>query len=88
MFFRRDKKYVLSPGSQVRDEVFGLLFYSMHGPRLFFLNSGEQLDSSFFSGERTFAEWWERKRPGGAAPGDGLLRSLEQLEDKGVIRGL
>ncbi|MFZ0451611.1 MAG: mycofactocin biosynthesis chaperone MftB [Desulfatiglandaceae bacterium] len=82
------KSYALAPGTQVREENFGLLFYTMKGPRLYFLSSGELLDSSFFGSDLSFAEWLE---------GDGdnqsvrkevvsvIGKRLEQLKEKGVI---
>ena len=55
------EKYVLSPGTQVREEEFGLLFYTMKGPRLYFMSCGELLDSHFFQGQCTLAQWMKMK---------------------------
>lgn len=52
-------KYKLAPGTQVREEDFGLLFYTMVGPRLYFLRSGSLLGSDFFCGEQTLEQWLE-----------------------------
>jgi putative mycofactocin binding protein MftB len=46
-------KYKLAPGTQVRAEDFGLLFYQMQGPRLYFLSSGKHLREDFFPGDKT-----------------------------------
>jgi putative mycofactocin binding protein MftB len=51
------QKYKLAPGTQVREEDFGLLFYTMAGPRLYFLASGHLLKENFFAGEITLAQW-------------------------------
>jgi putative mycofactocin binding protein MftB len=51
------EKYILSPGAQVREEDFGLLFYTMKEPRLYFMSSGKLLDSHFFQGQCTLEQW-------------------------------
>ena len=84
----RDSRYVLAPGTQVREEDFGLLYYTMKGPRLYFLSSGPLLDSSFFQGELTLDEWMRLKQEEGSAPEEPILgigKALDQLKDKGVI---
>jgi len=81
-------RYILSSGTQVRDEDFGLLFYTMHGPRLYFLSSGSLLHSSFFQGELTLDQWIRLEREEGSVPQDlmgGIRKTLDQLRDKGVI---
>jgi len=81
-------RYILSSGTQVREEDFGLLFYTMRGPRLYFLSSGPLLDSSFFQGELTLDEWMRLKQEEGSAPEEPILgigKALDQLKDKGVI---
>ena len=75
-------------GTQVREEDFGLLFYTMHGPRLYFLSSSQLLDSSFFQGEVTLDEWIRLEKEEGSVPQelvDRIRDSLDQLKDKGVI---
>jgi len=84
----RGSTYVLTSGTQVREEDFGLLFYTMHGPRLYFLSSGDLLDGSFFQGELTLDEWMRLKQEEGSAPEEPILgigKVLDQLKDKGVI---
>jgi putative mycofactocin binding protein MftB len=49
-------RYKLAPGTQVREEDFGLLFYQKQGPRLYFLSSGKHLGEDFFSGHKTLAD--------------------------------
>ena len=46
-------KYKLAPGSQVREEDFGLLFYTQQGPGLHFVSSGDLLGEDFFLGRQT-----------------------------------
>jgi putative mycofactocin binding protein MftB len=48
--------YRLSPGVQVRNEKFGLLFYDYRGPRLYFLPTGDLIDETFFSGCQTVGQ--------------------------------
>ena len=83
-----EKRYRLASGSQMREEDFGLLFYTMAGPRLYFLSSGELLDSSFFQGEFTFDQWMQIKTEEGSVPKSRVMelrKSLDQLREKGVI---
>ena len=81
-------RYILSSGTQVREEKFGLLFYTMKGPHLYFLSSGPLLDSSFFKGDRTLDQWIRLKKEEGFLSEErigGIKKSLDQLKDKGVI---
>lgn len=83
-------RYILSSGTQVRDENFGLLFYTMQGPRLYFLSSGPLLGRSFFQGELTLEQWIRQENGDGSVPEErieGIIKSLDQLKDKGVILG-
>ena len=84
---KKNPKYVLASGTQVREERFGLLFYTMHGPRLYFLSSGQLLDSSFFQGELTLDQWVRLKDEEISPEGrmEGIKKVLEQLKGKGVI---
>ena len=81
-------KYQLAKGSQVREEDFGLLFYTQAGPRLYFLPSGGLLPPAFFDGVETLDGWLE-KSGGKAGASAGRLRSLktalDNLCEKGVI---
>jgi len=80
--------YILAPGTQVREEDFGLLFYSMRGPRLHFASLGNMLDSRFFIGKQTVEQWLSEKDPRNSITAEqrtGLTRVLSQLRDKGVI---
>jgi len=56
------KKYKLAWGAQVREEDFGLLFYTMHGPRLYFLASGDLLQEDFFQGHISLEAWIDRNQ--------------------------
>lgn len=81
------KKYRLAPHTQVRQEDFGLLFYTMAGPRLYFLPLKQWLDCSFFQGEHTLKHWFKKQHR--TDPSSGLLEKistcLEQLCKRGVI---
>ena len=72
----------------MREEDFGLLFYTMAGPRLYFLSSGNALESNFFEGRLTLDQWLascSRQGSVSAARKSGIVKSLRQLKEKGVI---
>jgi putative mycofactocin binding protein MftB len=79
-----EKKYKLAPGTQVREEDFGLLFYTMQGPRLYFLTCGSLLESGFFEGKAGLGDWLEG-RCLSEARALSLKSSLDQLKAKGVL---
>lgn len=81
-------RYTLAPGCQVREEDFGLLFYTQQGPGLYFVSSGDLLGEDFFQGRHTLEEW----RLQGAVSGplsearlSELKKTLNSLKEKGVI---
>ena len=81
-------RYKLKQGTQVREEDFGLLFYTMEGPRLYFIASGDILGSDFFKGGMTLGQWVGKEpRQGKATPSKilALREALNRLEEKGVI---
>ncbi len=83
-----ESRYVLASGTQVREEDFGLLFYTMKGPRLYFLSSGQLLDRSFFQGQLSLDQWLRLKKDEDSVPQErigGIKKSLDRLKDKGVI---
>jgi putative mycofactocin binding protein MftB len=83
-----ETRYKLAPGSQVREEDFGLLFYTMAGPRLYFLSCGGLLDRDFFKGNLTLETWIHHNSNGNAVSKtmiQSLKDSLNQLHQKGVI---
>ncbi len=82
-----DTKYKLARGSQVREEDFGLLFYRMNGPRLYFISSGDLITPDFFEGAMTLEEWIEKNNRNdiGEAGISELTKILAQLSEKGVI---
>jgi putative mycofactocin binding protein MftB len=83
-----EPKYKLARGARVREEGFGLLFYTMHGPRLYFVASGDLLREEFFQGHISLETWIDKCHPPSneiAARIPGLKKSLEILADKGVI---
>jgi putative mycofactocin binding protein MftB len=85
---QKHKKYRLALGTQVREEDFGLLFYTMTGPRLYFLFSGHLFDSRFFQGELPLEQWMREqtdRKPVKKSQILGLRQSLNQLKEKGVI---
>jgi putative mycofactocin binding protein MftB len=81
-------RYKLAPGTQVREEDFGLLFYQMQGPRLYFLSSGKHLREDFFSGNKTLADLSHRQ-DNHPEPVKKIAAKIEQalseLAGKGVI---
>jgi putative mycofactocin binding protein MftB len=77
-------KYKLARGSQVREEDFGLLFYRMNGPRLYFISSGDLIFPDFFQGDVTFEELIDKNNIDEAGI-SALRKALSQLSEKGVI---
>ncbi len=78
----------MAPGSQVREEDFGLLFYTQKGPGLFFVSSGDLLDEDFFLGNHTLEERLRRVSLSGPRADSRLSElkaTLNMLKDKGVI---
>ncbi len=81
-------KYRLAEGTQVREEDFGLLFYTRCGPRLYFISSGDILDNNFFQGKATLEQWIKLRRTLLTIPDSSIAMlqgTLEQLTEKGVI---
>ena len=75
----QNQRYRLTPGTQVREEDFGLLFYTLAGPRLYFFPCGDVLDRDFFRGELSLDQWVDQK---------GLKRSIPQARLSGLGKGL
>lgn len=85
-----DTGYKLAFGTQVREEDFGLLFYTKSGPRLYFLTSGEMLDEDFFSGKFTLEKWMAQRKIKETVSKERLIElgnGLNHLREKGVILG-
>ena len=83
-----ETRYELAPGTQVREKDFGLLFYTMAGPRLYFVSCGKALEPDFFEGTVSLDQWLSRCKVQDPVSQDRLLeieKSLNQLEEKGVI---
>ena len=83
-----ETRYKLAPRSQVREEDFGLLFYTMAGPRLYFLSCGGLLDRDFFKGNLTLKTWIHQNSNGNAVSKtmiQSLKNNLNRLHKKGVI---
>jgi putative mycofactocin binding protein MftB len=84
----REVRYRLAPGSQVREEDFGLLFYTQQGPGLFFVSSGKLLGEAFIQRQETLWAWSRRWEDAGAATEarwTAVQRILDALHAKGVI---
>ena len=83
--------YKPADGVQVREEKFGLLFYSYQGPRLYFVPSKKLIDSDFFNGHRDVSKLIESicSRNGWprASVQERITQILAKLEDKGLIHG-
>lgn len=81
---RDEVTYVVAPGSQVRAEQKGLLFYRRKGPRLYYLKCGDSVTPDFFSSGRTLRQWLNGKNvPSGVV--EALEKALASLEAKGVV---
>ena len=83
-------RYTLASGTQVREEDFGLLFYTKTGPRLYFLSCGDLLKEDFFGSGFTFEKWMDQKKFEKPVSGERLInlkRGLNHLKEKGVILG-
>lgn len=86
-----DSVYRLAEGVQVRNEVFGLLFYDCRGPRLYFVPSKNMITDEFFEGKQQVADLLDRLCA--EIPRtrewvrDQLGQLLEKLERKGLICG-
>ena len=81
-------KYQLAPRTQVREEDFGLLFYTMDGPRLYFVNSGELIRTDFFSAGVPLEQWIRQHADQSTVTTKAvseLRKSLDRLAEKGVI---
>jgi putative mycofactocin binding protein MftB len=81
-------RYKLNEGTQVREEDFGLLFYTQSGPRLFFFPSGAALGCDFFGSDIPLDQWVTSAAPdpSSAAPMlNSLKNALDRLAEKGVI---
>lgn len=82
-----DCRYKLSAGTQVREEDFGLLFYTKAGPRLYFLPSKTLIEPAFFDGHETLGTYLSRTAVAGAFTDRvrSLKTALGDLCQKGVI---
>ena len=83
-----NKRYTLAAHTQVREEDFGLLFYTMTGPRLYFVSSSNALEPDFFEGKVSLDQWLSRCKVQNSDSKARLLeiqKSLNELKDKGVI---
>ena len=82
-----DVKYKLARGSQVREEDFGLLFYRMNGPRLYFISSGDLISPDFFEGAVSLEEWINKNKKNciGESEISELKKMLNRLSERGVI---
>ena len=81
-------RYKLAPGTQVREEDFGLLFYTRNGPRLFFMSSGELINSDFFRSKITLEQWIGKQIGRNAVGTKSVLElrdGLRRLTERGVI---
>ena len=81
-------KYKLAAGTQVREENFGLLFYTQQGPRLYFLSSAKLLQCKFFGSDMTLTQWLQNhaiNADASARQASSLKNALTGLRDKGVL---
>ncbi len=86
-----DSVYRLAEGVQVRNEVFGLLFYDVRGPRLYFVPSKNMITDEFFEGNQRVGDLLDRLCAEMPWPREWvhnqLGQILEKLERKGLICG-
>ncbi len=86
-----DAVYRLAEGVQVRNEVFGLLFYDVRGPRLYFVPSQDLIADAFFEGQQRVGDLLERLCAKVPRPRKWIHahvgQVLEKLESKGLIHG-
>jgi putative mycofactocin binding protein MftB len=86
-----DSVYRLADGVQVRNEVFGLLFYDCRGPRLYFVPSKNMITDAFLEGKQRVGDLLDRLCAEMPWPRewvhDQLGQTLEKLEKKGLICG-
>ncbi len=85
----------LCHGVQVRNEKFGLLFYSYRGPRLYFVPTKDLLQDSYFDGSQSASSMidsicrrdqkmprlWVEKQVGNLL---GLLKDKELISEQSV----
>jgi putative mycofactocin binding protein MftB len=86
--YMKETRYKLAQGTQVREEDFGLLFYTMAGPRLYFLSSGDLITADFFEERLPLEEWVERHVGQNITKKTSIFElneSLRRLSEKGVI---
>jgi putative mycofactocin binding protein MftB len=88
---RSEMAYCLREGVQVRNEIFGLLFYDYRGPRLYFVPSKDLIEGRFFEGRQTVGELIESIHSEHNWPRrwiDGRVKQvLGMLEEKGLVYG-
>lgn len=73
---------MLRSTSQVREEQFGLLFYSSHGPKLLFAETGSALTPEFFHNDSVQKKVMSSLS---AAEKAIILTFLRQLVKKGFV---
>jgi putative mycofactocin binding protein MftB len=76
--------YELAPGTRVRAERTGLLFYQRRGPRLHYLFCRSLLAPEFFSSGLTLREWLNGREVSSVVV-ESLERALSALKTKGVV---
>ncbi len=83
--------YRLAAGVQVRNEVFGLLFYDYRGPRLYFVPSRNLMTDTFFEGRQSVGDLLDQLCDEMPWPrlqiAHQLGNVLTTLEGKGLIHG-
>jgi putative mycofactocin binding protein MftB len=81
-------RHKLAQGTQVREEDFGLLFYTRTGPKLFFLNCDYLISCDYFESNKTFDEWVQKQKGFSTYAKDRIIElknSIKQLVSKGLI---
>ena len=81
-------RHKLAETTQVREEEFGLLFYSMSGPKLFILNCGNLIGCDYFHSEMNLDQWIQQQGGFTTYAKDRIFElknSIKQLVSKGII---
>lgn len=80
-----EARYRLARGTQVREEDFGLLFYTLAGPRLYFLSSGPRVRTDLFEGREGLMAHLDRSGPIPEEVARAIGGALRDLAGKGVL---
>lgn len=81
-------RHKLAQGTQVREEEFGLLFYTMTGPKLIILNCDYLISCDYFESNKTLDQWIQQQKKITTYAKDRIIElknCIKQLVSKGII---